>query len=523
MPNTKTYCNEPAVMAMGSNYRDSVFNKSEPKVLQFAFQKDCRSSTPVQSNQYKALDNITHTINSKTLDGRYVGGKGVNQQTPTRYKSRPKQYQVKYHSPRIPNRNVESDDCRSDQSSDQEQVYISQGPSESDEPVSSSRRRPVHRSRNLRLPKMSFDGTYWRGFVSQFEAYARRMQWTELDKVDAFAMCLRKEAAEYFSVLPETVKDTFDGIKLKFEQFFERNDSPSTIRWEILSTEQREDETLEKYLARLQKLILSAYPDSKQMELHSSLFIEAFLKGCRDKAAAVAAGVKRPSTLEEAYSCVKTEQQVKKAILGKKGSVRKVKPLQPMVYSDSDVSETSSVDEPSVRTFTAKRKVNEKPRVSTTTASETEIKDLTKSITQLIEVMSKQQTPQRSGPYSPSRNPGCYECGDPGHFVRDCPRRKRFSSPGSPRSNYTPRWQTSQKQDYERSYNMDWHYREDQRDKDSPNSRSRQPRGMGRQEHTSDESPRRSPGSNYKNARSPPPPKNVAGGKQQVHFTPLNY
>ena len=129
---------------------------------------------------------------------------------------------------------MESDDCRSDQSSDQEQVYISQGSSESDEPVSYSGRRPVH-SRYLRLPKMSFNVTYWRGLVGQFKAYARRMQWTELDKVDAFAMCLRKEAAEYFSVLPEAVKDTFDGIKLKFEQFFERNDSPSTIRWEILN------------------------------------------------------------------------------------------------------------------------------------------------------------------------------------------------------------------------------------------------------------------------------------------------
>ena len=121
------------------------------------------------------------------------------------------------------------------------------------------------------------------------------MQQTELDKIDAFAMCLRKEVADYFSVLLETVKDTFDGIKFKFEQFFDRNDSP-TIRWEILLTEQHEDETLEKNLARLQKLILSAYPDSKQMELHRSLFIEAFLKGCRDKAAAIAAGVKRPST-----------------------------------------------------------------------------------------------------------------------------------------------------------------------------------------------------------------------------------
>ena len=160
--------------------------------------------------------------------------------------------------------------------------------------------------------------------------------------------------------------------------------------------------------------------------------------------------------------------------------------------------------------------------MSTTTASENEIKDLTKSITQLTEVMSKQPTPQRSSPYSPNRNRGCYECGDPSHFVRDCPRRKCFSSPGSPRSNYTPRWQTSPKQNYDRSYNMDWCYREDQRNKDSPNSRSRQSKGMERQEHTSDESPRRSQGSNYKNVRSPPTPKNVAGGKQQVHFTPLN-
>ena len=159
VPNTETYCKEPAVISSVSYCKDSVTSKSEPKVLQFAFQKDCRSSTPVQPNNHKALDNITHTINSKTLDGRYIGGKGAKH-TPTQYKSRPKHYQVKYHSPGIPDRNVESDACRTDQSSDQERVYISQGPSESDEPVSSSARRPVH-SRSLRLPKMSFDGTYW--------------------------------------------------------------------------------------------------------------------------------------------------------------------------------------------------------------------------------------------------------------------------------------------------------------------------------------------------------------------------
>ena len=115
VPNTETYCKEPAVMNLVSNSKDSVTNKSEPKVLHFSLQKDCRSSTPVKSNKLKALDDITHTIYTKTVDGRYIGGKGVKQ-TPTQCKSKLKQYKVKYHSP---DRNVESDDWTSDQSSDQ--------------------------------------------------------------------------------------------------------------------------------------------------------------------------------------------------------------------------------------------------------------------------------------------------------------------------------------------------------------------------------------------------------------------
>ena len=95
-----------AVTNSVSHGKDLVTNKSEPKVLQFSFQKDCRSSTPVQSNRLKALDNITHTINSKIIDGCYIGGTGVKQHTPVQYKSGPKQYKVKYHSPIIPHKNM---------------------------------------------------------------------------------------------------------------------------------------------------------------------------------------------------------------------------------------------------------------------------------------------------------------------------------------------------------------------------------------------------------------------------------
>ena len=247
-----------------------------------------KSSTSQNFELETTLSHIESAINQKTVGGRYV----------------PNQ------SSALKNTRANGNNQRS-QTSVVNQLELETGDSDNSiehnctipEQTSSAevRSRDCQPRASLKLPKMSFDGTYWRGFLSQFEAYARRMSWSEEDKIDAFSMCLRKEASEYFSVLPNTVKESFTELKSKFEQYFKRNDSPSTIRWEILSTKQREDESLEKYLARLQKLILSAYPDSKQVEMNTSLFIEAFLKGCRDKTAAVAAGVKRPSTLEEAY------------------------------------------------------------------------------------------------------------------------------------------------------------------------------------------------------------------------------
>ena len=117
------------------------------------------------------------------------------------------------------------------------------------------------------------------------------MPWTEANKIDAFSMCLRKEASEYFSILSAQVRSSFDEIKTKFEAHFEKTDVPSTIRWELLAVEQREDEPLERFLTRLQKMIISAYPDTAQQELNCAMFIEAFLKGCRDKHSALAAGL----------------------------------------------------------------------------------------------------------------------------------------------------------------------------------------------------------------------------------------
>ena len=63
-----------------------------------------------------------------------------------------------------------------------------------------------------------------------------------------FAISLKKDAAEYYSILPDTKKTDFAWLKGKFEEYYEDLD-PSLSRWELLSAKQRENETMEQFMA----------------------------------------------------------------------------------------------------------------------------------------------------------------------------------------------------------------------------------------------------------------------------------
>ena len=64
-------------------------------------------------------------------------------------------------------------------------------------------------SRNFRIPKLCFDGEHWKGFITQFETVAERLAWSVADKLDAFYLALKKEAAECYSVLPDIKRTDF--------------------------------------------------------------------------------------------------------------------------------------------------------------------------------------------------------------------------------------------------------------------------------------------------------------------------
>ena len=73
------------------------------------------------------------------------------------------------------------------------------------------------------------------------------------------------------------------------------------------------------------------------------MFVDTFLKGCQDKAAALTACDRNRETIVEAYKYVKPSDQHRKAIFGKKYIVRTAsKHYDPVFASSSDGDQSSS-------------------------------------------------------------------------------------------------------------------------------------------------------------------------------------
>ena len=290
----------------------------------------------------------------------------------------------------------------------------------------------------IHVPKLSFEGEHWNGYISQFELVAKTLAWTESEKIHNFAMSLKKGAAEYYGILPNRKESDFDWLKKRFQDHFGKTESPAALRWELLQTEQREDENLEKYLARMQGMIVSLFPDEQKQEACSPFFVDAFMKGCRDKAAVLAAAGKHPTTLEDAYKFVQDAMQLRKAILGKKASARSVKYVESDSSSPSTDSDTSTTSEETVaKTLQA--------RGHTSRRDGRHHKKFHKVISGLHKVLKDNKNRQDVL--------RCYNCGEPGHFAQNCPRRrydgydrKQWSSTRSDQPNwrdhqgYDPTW-----------------------------------------------------------------------------------
>ena len=174
-------------------------------------------------------------------------------------------------------------------------------------------------------------------------------------------------------------------------------------------------------------MVVASFPNESKREACSPFFVDAFMKGCRNKGAVLSAAEKHPKTLEEAYKYVLDAIHMQKAILGKK-HVKKVKPVEADNRMETESLTSTSSDSREIRGYHVKTGHFERKRFDRSDKSDDQLGSV---LTGLQKILSRSEphSPNKHN-YSPPRQgySGCFECGDPDHFVRDCPRRRCYQS-----------------------------------------------------------------------------------------------
>lgn len=234
-----------------------------------------------------------------------------------------------------------------------------------------------------------FDGkTSWKDYLVQFELAAHANRWDRHTRAVRLACSLRGSAQALLSDLTPEVRYDYDRLVTTLTERFEPENQCEIYKAQMKQRVRKRDEQLPELAQDIKRLTRMAYPTAV-LDLRDTLSKDCFIEALNDVDLELFICQKEPERLEDAVRiALKYEafsQGRRKRLALSRTGIR-------MQHED----------------------------VPNSAVSRNEIQDIKSELRELRANSGAQTGSGKFGPY----NQGCFTCGDPLHFRRDCPNNR---------------------------------------------------------------------------------------------------
>ncbi len=254
----------------------------------------------------------------------------------------------------------------------------------------------------------TYDGkTAWDAYFTQFELLSQMNHWNRKERAMQLAVSLRGSAVTVLTNLPASRRDDYDALTSALRSRFGSEHQAELNRAKLRARMRQREETLPELAEDVERIARLAYPDAAEPMIET-LAKDQFIDALQDEDMRLKLRQGRPGTLRETLELA---LELESYLLASRRT-------KPAAVREARLEKSNSAE--------GKREDSNPLSV-----------ELLQQLVDALQACKGSFSQKSQGQPSTTRKPGepqtCWQCGEVGHFRRQCPKKRntRATTPSS--------------------------------------------------------------------------------------------